>query len=378
MSVGDLHEIHVNSDRSHMSILSPAGRHGIIANVSTQSPQYAIIVQELTKCFTLPQPLSTWWRGLRRPRSAQASATRSIVAVDCVTFQVGWGELFGLLGPNGAGKTTLIKLLCTLILPTSGQAWIAGHPLNEATHIRQVIGMASGDERSFYWRLSGRHNLEFFAALYGLDRRNAAQRAQELLEQVGLTAEADRPVRTYSSGQKQRLSIARALLHRPRILFLDEPTRSLDPIATMHLHDFIEQELVRRQGMTVFLTTHRLDEAQRLCQRIAIMDHGRLRAWGTPDELRASLGAVVRYRLRVHGLTANLDELASGLPGHVQSHWLRQPGNGLIELETSDGEAALAALIQRIVAAGGEIRDVRSERPSLEQVFQRFTRPKGD
>jgi ABC-2 type transport system ATP-binding protein len=319
----------------------------------------AIHAEELTKRFASPDSFSRIIRQpIGRPR-------REVVAVDQVSLDVRAGELFGLLGPNGAGKTTLIKLLCTLITPTSGSAQIEGIDLHHASRVLQVVGMASGDERSFYWRLSGRANLEFFAVLYGLDRRAAQQRAAELLTQFGLAEQAERPFRTYSSGQKQRLSIARALLPRPRVLFLDEPTRSLDPTATMNLHGFIEEELLRREGMTILLTTHRLDEAQRLCQRIAIMDKGRIQACGTPDELRARLSHTISYELRVAGLATDPAALGAGLPGQLR--WTPLPaanatgivsGAWLVKLEATGGEAALAALIGRIVQAGGQVQDV--------------------
>jgi ABC-2 type transport system ATP-binding protein len=283
------------------------------------------------------------------------------------------GELYGLLGPNGAGKTTLIKLLCTMMVPTSGQGSIFGIDLSHSNQIRQVIGMTSGDERSFYWRLSGRHNLEFFGVLCGLSEQQAHRRANELLEKVDLASHADRPFRTYSSGQKQRLGIARALLHHPRLLFLDEPTRSLDPTATLRLHEFIEHDLLRDEGVTILLTTHRLDEAERLSQRIGIMHGGRLQAQGTPDELRARLGPVANYRLHVIQLSLDPANLAAGLPAVVRAQPGGLTGDWVLELEATDSEAALAELLNRIVTAGGQVRNVQREQPSLEQVFQRFT-----
>ena len=201
----------------------------------------------------------------------------------------------------------------------------------------------------------------------------ARRRATELLEQVGLTDKADRQFRTYSSGQKQRLSIARALLHRPRMLFLDEPTRSLDPTATFRLHDFIETELLQRSGMTILLTTHRLDEADRLSDRIGIMDKGQLRAQGTPDELRAKLGPTVGFKIAVTGLTVDATALGVGLPGSFQAEPMGEAGSWLLEIQATEIDQALAACIDRIVKAGGQIRDVQRELPSLEQVFQRFT-----
>jgi ABC-2 type transport system ATP-binding protein len=342
-------------------------RHGII----TPMDVLAIHTEELSKHFTTPR---TWRQMLGGPRSGQKSLNnRTTVAVDQVSLEVRAGELYGLLGPNGAGKTTLIKLLSTMIVPSSGNGTIFGAKLHQSGQIREMVGMATGDERSFYWRLTGRHNLEFFGALCGLSESQARLRSTELLEQVGLTDKADRQFRTYSSGQKQRLSIARALLHRPRMLFLDEPTRSLDPTATFRLHEFIETELLKRHGMTILLTTHRLDEADRLSHRIGIMDKGRLRAQGTPDELRARLGPTVGFKIAVTGLTIDPAALGVGLPGPFQAEPMGEAGSWLLELQATNSDQALAACINRIVEAGGQIRDVQRELPSLDQVFQRFT-----
>ena len=335
--------------------------------------ELAIWTEQLSKQFTLPRSLRALLsQGWRRSRQG-ATPERTVTAVEGVSLHVQPGQLYALLGPNGAGKTTLIRLLCTMVVPSSGQGSIFGFDLSQSNQIRQVIGMSSGDERSFYWRLSGRHNLEFFGVLCGLSEQQARQRANQLLEQVDLASHADRPFRTYSSGQKQRLSIARALLHHPRLLFLDEPTRSLDPTATLRLHEFIEQDLLAGEGMTILLTTHRLDEAERLSQRIGIMDKGRLQAEGTPDELRARLGPTVSYRLHVVQPALDPTALAAGLPGTLRVQPNGQDGGWTLELEAVDSEAALATLLDRIVAGGGQVRAVQHALPSLEQVFQRFT-----
>ncbi len=336
--------------------------------------ELAIQTEQLSKQFTLPRG----WSDLLRPgRRRRQDAQRSVTAVDGVTLDVRAGELYGLLGPNGAGKTTLIRLLCTMIVPSSGRGSVFGIDLSQSNQIRQVIGMASGDERSFYWRLSGRHNLEFFGVLCGLSEQEGRRRAGDLLGKVDLASHADRPFRTYSSGQKQRLSIARALLHHPRLLFLDEPTRSLDPTATMRLHEFIEQDLLRGEGMTILLTTHRLDEAARLSQRIGIMDGGRLQAQGTPDELRARLGPTASYRLNIRQLACDPASLTADLFGRLRAYPGSQEGSWTVELDDAGGEAGLAEMLRRIVLAGGQVLDVQREQASLEQVFQRFTQPAG-
>ena len=330
-----------------------------------------IQTDELSKHFTTPRSMRQL---IRAPLSGKKSDDkRTTVAVDHVSLEVRAGELYGLLGPNGAGKTTLIRLLSTMIIPSSGTGAVFGIDLHHSGKIRQMVGMATGDERSFYWRLSGRQNLEFFGVLCGLDGSQNQRRAVELLDRVGLTEKADLPFRTYSSGQKQRLSIPRALLHRPRMLFLDEPTRSLDPTATFRLHEFIETELLQREGMTILLTTHRLDEADRLSHRIGIMDNGRLRAQGTPDELRARLGPTIGFKIAVSGLTGDPAVLGAGLPGTLRAEPQTEAGSWLLKLQATDSDQALAICITRIVQAGGQIRDVQRELPSLDQVFQRFT-----
>ncbi|MEJ2748263.1 MAG: ABC transporter ATP-binding protein [Anaerolineae bacterium] len=222
----------------------------------------AIEARHLSKQFDKPQG----WRRLAR--------MTPVTAVSDLSLAIPEGELFGLLGPNGAGKTTLVKMLCTLILPSSGGVTVAGHDLAEAGAIRAAVGLVVSDDRSFYWRLSARRNLVFFAAMHGLYGRAAAERIDQVLADVDLLDVADRRFGQFSSGMKQRLAVARSLLHRPRILFLDEPSRSLDPTATHRLHTLIRR-LMAEQEMTIFLITHDLAEAEALCDRVAFMHRGR-------------------------------------------------------------------------------------------------------
>jgi ABC-type multidrug transport system ATPase subunit/ABC-type multidrug transport system permease subunit len=242
---------------------------------------WAIQTLALTKRFP---PQSGLRRVLARPEPVPP-------AVNSVTLNVRSGELFGLLGLNGAGKTTLIKILCTLVLPTSGSAQINGFDLTQESAIKASIGLVTSDERSFYWRLSGRQNLEFFARLHNIPDEDIKGRVQGVLDTVGLGSIADDRFLTYATGMRQRLSIARALLNRPRLLFLDEPTKGLDPLATQRLHSLIREQLVDDQGITVFLTTHDLTEAANLCDRLAIMNRGCIIACGTLDELVGKIGS---------------------------------------------------------------------------------------
>jgi len=208
----------------------------------------------------------------------------SLQAVDHITFSVAAGEIFGFLGHNGAGKTTTIRMLSGQLLPSSGYARVAGcDVITEQRRLRPLIGVVS-EHQNLYERMSGRENLEFAARLYGQDMR----RVDEVLEQVGLTERAKDNVRNYSNGMKQRLLIARALLHRPQIIFLDEPTRGLDPVVGREIRRVILD--LSHQGVTIFLTTHYMEEADQLCSRVAFLSDGRIVALDTPDNLKVAHG----------------------------------------------------------------------------------------
>jgi len=232
---------------------------------------YAIEIRGLTKKFFASKIF-------RRKRTT---------ALNNVNLEIRPGELFVLVGQNGAGKTTLLKILCGLILPTSGNVYINGEDIfNNNSHFKKEICFVSGEERSFYWRLTGRQNLEFFGRLQGLSKKEIRHRTDELLAIIGLKEEINKEFRYFSSGAKQRLALMRALLHNPSIIFMDEPTRSLDPIAQTKLKELIRNKLVRQDNKTVFVTTHNLNEAEFLADRIAIIEKGEIRACGTLDELR--------------------------------------------------------------------------------------------
>jgi len=209
---------------------------------------------------------------------------KDVRAVDGITFSVAEGEVFGLLGHNGAGKTTTIKVLTGRALPTSGTAHVAGFDVaRERAKVRPLINLVF-EEQNLYDRLSGRENLRFFARLYGAPE----SRADELLERVGLAPAAKRKVKTYSNGMKQRLLLARSLVNSPRVLFLDEPTRGLDPTSARELRDLVRE--LSRGGVTVFLTTHYMEEADELCQRVAFLSQGKIVALDTPRELKLRYG----------------------------------------------------------------------------------------
>jgi len=216
---------------------------------------------------------------------------KETVAVDEVSVQVPPGIVFGLLGPNGAGKTTTVRVLATLLAPTAGAARVLGFDvLRQASQVRRRIGLILGGDRGVYWRLTGRENLIYFGALNGLGPREAGRRADMLLERVGLSPRANSKVEQYSRGMKQRLHIARGLLTDPDVIFMDEPTIGLDPMAARELRQLVPE--LARQGKTVLLTTHYMAEADMLCERIAIINQGKIVAMGTPSEIKRGFSGI--------------------------------------------------------------------------------------
>lgn len=256
-------------------------------------------------------------RHLRRSSLAHVSYPRGPVdALRGLTLAVERGTFFG---PNGAGKSTLIHILATLTLPTGGRARVMGFDVvREAGQVRACIGLASANENSFYGPLTARQNLEFFAALQNIPPDRARRCAGELLEMFGLGRAAGSCFQDYSTGMRQRLNMARALLHEPALLFLDEPTKGMDLTTAEHVRGLLRGEIVERQGKTVFLTTHDLDEMETLCDRVAILDQGLLRADGAPQTLIRQASATVEYRLELSNAAPDLVALLKTVPG-VQS-----------------------------------------------------------
>jgi ABC-2 type transport system ATP-binding protein len=328
-------------------------------------------------------------------------------AVDDVSFHVARGEIFGLLGPNGAGKTTTIGVLTTFVRPTSGYIRVMGQQLSRgAQSIKQriaVVPQVSNLDRS----LKVREILTFHAAYHGVPRREREQRADALLDQLGLGDRKNEKVTAYSGGMVQRIMIARALMHSPDILFLDEPTNNLDPQSRLFLWERIRE--LNAEGLTILLTTHDMEEADQLCQRIAIMDHGKILVNDTPEQLKKIIpgGTALELRVRVpEGVAAaetagHARTLAAlqALPGVTQvdevhatteapsasaaaGPWGAGGGNGesggdapdergvaTYRIYAEDVSALIGAAAQAAIAAGGEVRDVRVQRPSLENVF---------
>jgi ABC-2 type transport system ATP-binding protein len=283
------------------------------------------------------------------------------VAFEDVSFEIGQGEVFGFLGPNGAGKTSTVRTLGTLIAPSSGSATVAGLPLapENGVEIRRRIAIMP-ETPGLYARLSVQENLECFADLYEI--AGPAARIESALRSVNLTDRAHDPCGTLSKGLRQRVALARALLSEPQVLFLDEPTAGLDPVATRDVHELIAG--LGRGGVTIFLTTHRLEEAERLCDRVAILNTT-LRTIGRPDELRDRL---FRRTLTVRTL-APLDDpgdVFAGLPG--VDGWRHDDATGYV-LAISDPELAAPAVTRALVAADADVLSLAESRPSLEDVY---------
>jgi len=259
--------------------------------MTLQAQDPAVLTEDLSKRFRSRRGVLSMLRHPWRPGGR-------VTALDRVSLEVRQGEVFGLLGPNGAGKTTLLKVLACLVVPDEGRARVNGSDIDgDEIGVKRSIGYVTSDERSFYWRLTGAQNLTFFARLFHVAAGEIPSRVSRLLERVGLSDKAHEPFSAYSSGMKQRLSIARALLHDPPVLFLDEPTRSLDPMTARHIRRFIRDELVGADGKTILLATHNLQEAADLCHRMAILSRARLHRVGRLDEFRALFAADRIYRL---------------------------------------------------------------------------------
>jgi ABC-2 type transport system ATP-binding protein len=283
------------------------------------------------------------------------------VAFDDVSFEVGYGEVFGFLGPNGAGKTTTVRTLGTLVAPTSGSATVAGIPLSaeNGPAIRARISIMP-ESPGLYRRLTVTENLECFAGLYELD--DVGGRIERALRAVNLLDRAGDPCGSLSKGLRQRVALARALLNDPTVLFLDEPTSGLDPVATHDVHELIVS--LRERGVTIFLTTHRLEEAERLCHRVAILNTT-LRRVGRPDELRERLFNQA-LEVRVRGSLADPGVVFGDLPG--VDGW-QESSSGGYELAVSDPGIAAPAVARALVSAGADILSLAESRHSLEDVY---------
>lgn len=296
------------------------------------------------------------------------------VAVAGVSFAIRQGEIFGLLGPNGAGKTTTIKMLCTLLEPSGGQATVCGYDVvKQADAVRQHLGAVLTGERSIYWKLTGRENLAYFAALYHIPPALAKARIDELLARFELTKRSDELVERYSSGMKQRVAIAKALLAKPPVILLDEPTIGLDPQAARNLRELILE--LKADGHTILLTTHYMEEADQLSDRIGIIDQGKIIALDTPAALKNSINQLDIMQLEVANFDPTLTEQLTALPTieNVATRYLGTDSAWSLALHTTDSRGMLPLVINTIGAKAGQIRHMQIAQPTLEDVFISLT-----
>lgn len=296
----------------------------------------------------------------------------NILAVDRVSFSVAKGEIFGFLGPNGAGKTTTILMLITLLKPTSGQAWVNGFDIvAQQDRVRQSIGYVSQDI-AVDEDLTGRENLALQAGFYHLEKKITEERIGEVLEMVDLTERASDLVSHYSGGMRKRLDIAAGLIHRPQILFLDEPTLGLDIQTRHHIWEYVEK-LRREQKITIFLTTHYMEEADNLCDRVAIIDHGNIKAIGSPSQLKSELGGDLLLLKLTQSLSEEQKKAWKKLKELPFVDSISPVENGSYRLIVRDGEKTTPQIFTFLNQAGISIEAVSLKRPTLDDVFLHHT-----
>lgn len=330
-----------------------------------------IRTKELRKVYNSPPPFAVgapMFGGVRPPGGKKQKKPKTeILALDGVSLEVAEGEIFGLLGPNGAGKSTTVGILTTRVKPTSGEAWIGPHDVwRDQVSAKMLIGVVQ-QRPNLDFSLTAREILLFHAAYFGIGASERTRRANELLDRFQLTDRADELARGYSGGMMQRLSIARAMMHDPEVLFLDEPSTGLDPQTRLLLWEIIRE--YNRNGKTILLTTHNMEEADTLCRRIAIVDHGKVIAQGTPAELKASIpgGYLLRVRFSApaDGLVVQLGEL----PGVTEV----KPQSDSMDIYADRGGELVGAIVAAGAACGVDVSDIHISEPSLENLFLHHT-----
>ena len=329
--------------------------------------QVGIRTRELRKVYNTPPPLAVAGSQFGGGRKSKKSKKVEIVALDGISLEVKPGEIFGLLGPNGAGKTTTVGILTTRVKPTSGEAWVGDHEVwRQQVEAKRLIGVVQ-QRPNLDFALTGREILLFHAAYFGIPSSERHRRANSLLERFQLTERADEIVRGFSGGMMQRLSIARAMMHDPEVLFLDEPSAGLDPQTRLLLWEIIREYQAR--GKTILITTHNMEEADALSHRIAIVDHGKMIALGTPAELKASIPGGYLLRLRFSRPDPALAARLQALPG-VSEVKLQ---NGNADVYADRGGPLVPAVVAAASAEGVDLVDVHISEPSLENLFLHHT-----
>jgi len=296
----------------------------------------------------------------------------SLTAVDSLSFEVEEGEVFGLLGPNGAGKTTTIRILACLISPSQGSATVHGYDISRnPLKVRQIVGILT-ESPSLYERLTAHENMDFFAEAYGLSNAQEKQnRIRELLDYFELWERRNERVATFSKGMKQKLAIARALVHKPPVLFLDEPTAGLDPESAKGIRDLVKR-LSQREKRTIMLCTHRLEDAEKLCNRVMIINKGKSIIFGTPDELRDGIAGPPALQVTLKKLNRKIIENVKQLK-QVRDVDVDSSASKLIIL-LENAKAGIPEVVRNVVYAGGEVLSVNVLRPSLEEAYLRVLR----
>jgi ABC-2 type transport system ATP-binding protein len=324
----------------------------------------------------MPDPAAirteTLTRTYRRPRTGwfrkRVADAPDFTALDGVSLEVRPGELFGLLGPNGAGKTTLIKILTTLLAPTSGQAWVDGKDVvAEAQAVRPLINMVSGGESSGYGILNVRENLWLFARIYGVANGLVKQRIERMLDVVGLADKASARVSHLSTGQRQKMNFCRGFITDPKILFLDEPTLGLDVTSARRIRSFLRDWMKEDPARTLLLTTHYMAEADELCDRLAIIDQGKVLACDTPENLKRRVQQYPIFELSLSPGADGIADLAK-LPGVHQATKTETPTTVDVKVSLAE-EAAIGGVVQRLATGGGRILTLKKVEPTLEDVF---------
>ena len=327
-----------------------------------------IRTRDLRKVYTSPPPLAAG--GGFVPRRRKDQPAREIVALDGLSLDVNGGEIFGLLGPNGAGKSTTVGILTTRVRPTSGQVWIGDYDVwAQQVEVKRLIGVVA-QRPNLDFALTAREILLFHGAYFGIDSRTRSTRATELLDRFKLSDRADQLVRGFSGGMMQRLSIARAMMHDPQVLFLDEPSAGLDPQTRLLLWEIIRE--YNQSGKTILLTTHNMEEADALCQRLAIIDHGRNIALGTPAELKASVPGGFLLRLRFGSHSPALVEQLKTLAG-VREVRVHTNAESNTDVYADRGGSLVSEIANLAATTSVELSDVHISEPSLENLFLHHT-----
>lgn len=319
--------------------------------------QFVVETDDLVMAY----PQQRGWRSLFK------SLPKKVV-LDRINTTINRGEIFGVAGPNGAGKTTLVKILSTLVIPFSGSARVLGlDVVEDSLAVRRRIGVVYGDERSFFWRLSGFENLLFYASLYGLSGKEARRRVSQLLELVGLQEHADLRMHHYSSGMKQRTAIARGLLSDPELLIMDEPTRTVDPLAAMELRALVKERVIDSRR-TVILATNDMGEAEQLCDRVAFISHGKIQMVGNLEDLRGAFQLDEIHHVVVSGLQRSSFGFLRDLVSSIEVVAL-DSGQHQLELRTAPGGPAVPVVVRRIVEEGGDIWSCSRKQLSMDEIF---------